>query len=175
MMIATGRLHLRPFAQADAARVEHLAGDAAVAAMTGNIPHPYPPGVAAEWIARTGKLIEAKSLAQCAVIDKESDALIGCVSLRRERPASQEAELAYWIGVPYWGRGFATEACRALVSDVSPRWDLSLVWAGVRPENHRSIRVLQKLGMNRDGEVEVHRGGENQPVRLKRYVIAMSQ
>jgi ribosomal-protein-alanine N-acetyltransferase len=168
----TERLRLRPFRPVDAGRVEHLVGDAAVAAMTA-IPHPYPPGTAAEWIARTGKLIEAKSLAQCAVIAEESGVLIGCVSLRREGPTAQVGELAYWIGASYWGQGFATEACRALLSDVSRRWGLSLLWAGVLAENQRSIRVLQKIGMNRDGEVT--RGEGKDPVRLLRYVRGLSR
>ena len=172
-LIQTDRLVLRRFDLADAARVEALAGDEAIARMTGNIPHPYPRGAAKGWIEHTQPMIRAGVLAQAAVTRKGSDDLIGCASLKRETTSDDQAELAYWIGVPFWGSGLATEACRALVADVAGRWKLRRVWAGVLPINQRSARVLQKLGMTPDGEYEVERRQER--VRLLRFAKSVGE
>jgi hypothetical protein len=69
-MIATERLLLRTLADDDASQVENLMREKAVAAMTGNIPHPYPSGAAIGWIIYTRGLISAGLIAQRAVLFK---------------------------------------------------------------------------------------------------------
>jgi ribosomal-protein-alanine N-acetyltransferase len=115
--------------------------------MTGNIPHPYPKGGAVQWIEGTRPAVLRGMLAQFAVVESRSGELIGCMSLKRSEPQLAEAELAYWIGKPFWGQGYATEAAAAAIEHVRSAWCIVSLWAGVLPNNHRSARVLAKLGM----------------------------
>ena len=85
-----------------------LAGDYDVASMTGTIPHPYSEEMAAEWIA---SVLAGEEGVVFAIM--RSGALIGCTGYRAFGP--DHAELGYWIGKPYWGMGYATEAVRALI------------------------------------------------------------
>jgi [ribosomal protein S5]-alanine N-acetyltransferase len=168
-VIVTSRLSLRPFETGDGPRVELLAGNPDVASMTGNIPHPYPKGGAAQWIEATRPAILRGMLAQFAVVETRNGELIGCVSLKRSELQLAEAELAYWIGKPFWGRGYGTEAAMAAVEHVRASWGILSLWAGVLPHNQRSARVLGKLGMAADGDYEVSRPGRDAPIRLLRF------
>ena len=93
----------------DAGRISLLAGDIDVASMTGTIPHPYSEQMAAEWI---GSALAGEEGVVFAIV--RSGALIGCTGYRAF--GEDHAELGYWIGKPYWGMGYATEAVRALIS-----------------------------------------------------------
>jgi RimJ/RimL family protein N-acetyltransferase len=71
--------------------------------------------------------------------------VVGCIGLKNIDLVSRKANLGYWIGEQYWGRGIATE-CVALVIDYAFSSDLELkeISAYVFPENKASIRVLEK-------------------------------
>lgn len=157
--IETDRLLLRPFVFRDAERVRRLAGDPAVALMTDRIPHPYDEGLAEAWIATHAELVASRrSLPFC--IELEEEGLIGAVGLELE-PDHRRAELGYWIGRPYWGVGYATEACRSVVSYGFREMGLRRIYGRHLAENHASGRVLEKVGMVREGLLrrhEMHRG-----------------
>ena len=161
-------LALRRFADRDAERVTTLAGDVEVARMTGNIPHPYPEGEAAAWFVRT-RAMEVDGLLIVRAVEVGADGVVGCVSLKRRAPGLREAEIAYWIGRPFWGRGLATEACRALIEIGVSNWKLDTVWGGILPDNARSQRVLTKLGMTREGRYQVQRPGRQGAIDLLRF------
>jgi [ribosomal protein S5]-alanine N-acetyltransferase len=72
-------------------------------------------------------------LAQFAVVESRSGELIGCMSLKRSEPQLAEGELAYWIGKPFWGQGYATEAAAAAIEHVRSSWGIVSLWAGVLP------------------------------------------
>jgi [ribosomal protein S5]-alanine N-acetyltransferase len=168
-VIVSSRLSLRRFDPEDGPRVELLAGESDVASMSGNIPYPYPKGGAVQWIESTRPAILRGLLAQFAVIESRSGELIGCVSLKRTESQLTEAELAYWIGKPFWGQGYGTEAATAAVEYVRSSWGILSLWAGLLPHNQRSARVLAKLGMAADGEYEASRLGSEAPVHLLRF------
>ena len=113
--LETARLLLRPFTLADAPTVERLAGAYEVAHTTQNIPHPYPAGAAEEWIATHPDNFSAGSMVTFAIILREQAELCGATSLRITQ-RQHHAELGYWLGVPYWNRGYTTEAAMALLS-----------------------------------------------------------
>jgi [ribosomal protein S5]-alanine N-acetyltransferase len=148
--LETPRLVLRPFVAADAAAVQALAGARAVAETTLHIPHPYPDGAAESWIATHAPAWAAGTLATYAVVDAADGTLRGAVGLTIA-PAHARAELGYWIGVPWWGRGLATEAARALVDFGFARLALHRVQARHLTRNPASGRVMQKLGMRFEG------------------------
>jgi RimJ/RimL family protein N-acetyltransferase len=86
----------------------------------------------------------------------EADAqLAGAIGLVIDR-ANDRAELGYWIGVPFWGRGYATEAGRAIVRFAFEEQALHRVFAQVFTRNPASARVLQKIGMRYEGILRQH-------------------
>jgi [ribosomal protein S5]-alanine N-acetyltransferase len=148
-MLRTERLILRPFVVADAPEVQRLAGVREVALNTINIPYPYPDGAAEAWIAKHGNGPE-----MTFAIEHE-DQLIGAVGLVVDR-MHDRAELGYWIGVPFWGRGFATEAAGEMVRYGFAEQSLHKIVAHVFSRNEPSARVLRKIGMSREGTLRQH-------------------
>ncbi len=144
--LETPRLTLRPFRLDDAPAVQELAGAAEVADTTMNIPHPYPPGAAEAWIASHPAQWEAGGLATFAVVARDIDSLVGAIGLVLA-PQHSRAEVGYWIGVPYWNRGFATEAGRALFDFAFGPLALHRIEGRHFTRNAPSGRVMQKLGM----------------------------
>lgn len=142
---------LRPFDPTDAAAVQRLAGAAAVADTALNIPHPYPDGVAEAWIASQASAW-ARRTGACFAITEDGE-LRGAISFSLNLQ-NQLAELGYWIGEAYWGRGLATEAARAVVDFAFEVCSVNRVQALHFARNPASGRVLEKVGMVREG---VHR------------------
>ncbi len=148
--LRTARLVLRPFTQADAPHVRRLADDAEIAANTLTIPHPYPEGAAETWIATHAPGVAQGIKAVFAITDAASGELLGAIGLEIE-PAHDRAELGYWIGRPFWGRGIATEAAREVLAYAFSNLGLARVLARHFPHNPASGQVLQKLGMRHEG------------------------
>ena len=149
-VLETARLVLRPFALTDAADVCRLAGEFAVADTTLLIPHPYPESAAEEWIATHAPKFASGEQVTCAITLRADGALIGGIGLGVVR-AHARAALGYWTGVPYWGCGYCTEAARALVGYGFTVLGLERIEAEHFARNPASGRVMQKLGMRREG------------------------
>lgn len=153
--IETDRLRLRPFTPADAPTVKRLAGEREIAATTINIPYPYEDGMAESWIAGHADLWQRGAGVVCAVETREHCRLVGASGLRIEAD-HRRAELGYWVGRQWWGRGYATEAARALVAFAFDRLGLQRIFARHFASNPASGRVLQKIGMRREGVLRRH-------------------
>lgn len=151
-MINTARLTLRRFTAADAANVQRLAGAREVAQGTLLIPHPYPDGAAEAWIAAQREKLEKGDHSFAIEADGQ---LAGAIGLHIERE-HQRAEIGYWIGVPFWGRGYATEAARAVVQFGFETQSLNRVFAFHFAHNPASGRVLAKIGMRHEGTLRQH-------------------
>jgi RimJ/RimL family protein N-acetyltransferase len=149
----TARLTLRPFEQADAPAVQKLAGAWEVADTTLHIPHPYPDGGAEAWIATHAETWTNGSGLTYAITDRSDGTVIGAIGLTIA-PQHARAELGYWMGVPYWNRGFCTEAGMAVVELAFVRLGLHRVQSRHLTRNPASGRVMQKLGMQLEG---IHR------------------
>lgn len=147
--IGTPRLQLRPYALADARVLQQLAGDRRVADTTARLPHPYPDGAAEAWIGTHAENWTRRDELALAVT-LHSGELVGSIGLvfSAERDA---AELGYWIGVPFWGRGFATEAAAAVVGYGFRTLGLQRVHAHHFARNPASGRVMLKIGMHQEG------------------------
>jgi [ribosomal protein S5]-alanine N-acetyltransferase len=150
--LTTPRLVLRPFAHADAPAVQELLSDAEIAAGTLRIPHPYPAGAAAEWIAGLASKWAEGRFAAWALADAESDQLRGAISLRLS-PAHRRAEVGYWVARAAWGQGYATEAVRAMIAYGFDVLHLHRVEGHCYTENPASARVMQRAGMRHEGRV----------------------
>ncbi len=154
-VLGSERLILRPFRLQDAPRVEELAGDRAIADTTLNIPHPYPPGAAREWIKGHAPSYRKGEGVIYAVVLRPSGELIGAVGLGLELRFNR-AELGYWIGKPYWGQGYATEAAALLLDFGFRTLGLQRIMATHLTRNPASGRVMQKLGMTYEGCLRQH-------------------
>jgi ribosomal-protein-alanine N-acetyltransferase len=154
-ILETERLLLRPFTKADADDVQRLAGDRAIAATTLSIPHPYEDGMAEAWIAGQREVIERGESTPFAIERKCDGALIGSINLM-DIQAGHQAEFGYWVGVPYWNRGYCTEAAEAMLDFAFAKLGLVRVHARHLSRNPASGRVMQKLGMHHEGTRRHH-------------------
>jgi RimJ/RimL family protein N-acetyltransferase len=129
----------------DAREIGLLAGDYEVASMTGTIPHPYTERMASDWLA---SVLDGEEGVVFAI--ERSGALIGCTGYRAFAP--DHAELGYWIGKPYWGMGYATEAVRALVQYAFAHDGFAYLTVGHFSDNPASARVIAKTGFTKAGK-----------------------
>jgi RimJ/RimL family protein N-acetyltransferase len=146
----TKRLLLQPFDESDAAAVQRLAGDRAIADTTLNIPHPYEDGMAEHWIGQRAEQFHAGTHTVLAIVERDTEQLVGAIGLTIDS-AYRKAELGYWVGVPYWNRGYATEAARAILEYGFRNLDLNRIAAQHLARNPASGRVMEKIGMSREG------------------------
>jgi [ribosomal protein S5]-alanine N-acetyltransferase len=151
----TPRLRLRPFRASDAPDVQRLAGEREIAANTMLIPHPYEDGVAETWIETHGSRFAAGTSLTLAIELRESNILVGAIGLEFQE-SDRNAELGYWIGRPFWNRGFCTEAARAMLSYGFRERDLYRIHAKHYRRNFSSGRVMEKIGMRREGLLRGH-------------------
>ncbi|MFN9214074.1 MAG: GNAT family N-acetyltransferase [Gemmatimonadota bacterium] len=151
---------LAPISPEHAPTVQRLASDPAVTATT-NLPEPYPDGGAAAWIAYAAPRHAAGLEYVFAILAPTAPTVGGngpevlgvCGLVMPERPpadapagADGVAEMGYWLGAEYWGRGYATAACRALAAFAFAHTTISAIDAFPLAENRASCRVLEKLG-----------------------------
>ena len=153
--LQTERLVLRPFELVDGEDLRRLAGDRAIADTTLLIPHPYEVGMAEEWILAHPLRFEAGQQAIFAVVLRETGQLVGSLGLEIDSKF-QRAELGYWIGKPYWGNGYCTEASRAILKYGFSTLNLHRIHAHHFKRNPASGRVLRKLGMKPEGCLREH-------------------
>ncbi len=143
-VLETKRLALRAPRLEDAKTVATLANDRRIAENTARIPHPY-------------KMSDAESFIKGAntdggeavfLITLRDKTVIGACGIVPQEPA---AELGYWLGVPYWGNGYATEALHAVIDYAFTDLAHTALQAGARVTNPASRRVLEKCGFQWTG------------------------
>ncbi len=154
MILQTERLILRRWEETDAEECYKYAKDPTV-------------GPAAGWPAHTSvensRQIIKDILAApetYAIVLKETGLPIGSIGLHHNDLAKDEdeAELGYWIGVPYWGQGLVPEAAKEVLRHAFEDLKLARVWCGYYDGNIKSKRVQEKLGF------KYQRTNENVPV-----------
>ena len=147
--LTTERLILRPCVAGDAEAIQRLVSNIEIARNTLSIPHPYPDGGAAEWIAKHAERYEKSEEVEFGIVIRDDDDLVGVIGLLPKK--HDRAEIGYWIGQPYWGRGYATEAARAVIGFAFGGMRLNRVEAAHFSRNPASGRVMQKAGMQYEG------------------------
>ena len=167
-VLETERLVLRRPTLADVKAIAHLANDRRIADNTRRLPHPYTPQHAVEFVR------SLKDEIRNTVFLIETDAApVGVVGVDWRHPDAPE--LGYWLGVDYWGRGYGTEAARAVIDFTFEEFDIDTLFSGARVTNPASRNILEKCGFQWSG-VELHRFaalGSSTPVdcfRLSRGV-----
>lgn len=142
-VLKTARLVLRAPVRSDVPAMAALAGDRRVAENTARIPHPYS---AADGLAAIAAINQTGGETVFAIeLDGE---LIGLCGLD---PRPDGGELGYWLGVPFWGRGYATEAAHAVIDYAFVELGHDVLQSGARVSNPASRRVLEKCGFQWSG------------------------
>ena len=172
--LQTRRLLLRAFSLADASRVRRLADDSAVASTTIHIPHPYADDMAEQWIQTQQERYEKGHEVCFAVVLRSRNLLIGTIGLRLNLRHSR-AELGYWIGKPYWNRGYASEAADAVLGYGFETLGLHRICAYHFRRNPASGRVLQKIGMTHEATLRQHTSKWGRFEDLEGYGILRSE
>jgi len=149
--IQTARLTLRPFRPEDEPALQALAGDRAIADTTISVPHPFTSEHAHAWIAEHGQADSSSLDRYFAVTLRSEGTLVGVIALRDIDWEHAQAELSFWIGRAYWGRGFASEAAAAALRFGFEKLHLNRVTAYHMVRNAASRRVLTRLGFQGEG------------------------
>lgn len=145
MILQTERLILRPWTDSDAASLFTYAGDPAVGPAAGWPPHKDE----AESLHIIQKVFNSP---ECyAICEKDSGLAIGAIELKvGERTdmtdRTDECELGYWLGRPFWGRGYMPEAVSAILRHGFIDLGMRTVWCGYYDGNEKSRRVQEKAG-----------------------------
>jgi RimJ/RimL family protein N-acetyltransferase len=143
-VLETKRLVLRAPRLEDAKAIAAIANDRRIAENTARIPHPYRQSDAETWISGTN--IEPGE--ETYVITQNGAIIGGCGFDLRDGPAP---EIGYWLGAKHWGKGYATEAVRALIDHAFTDLELPALQSSVRVTNPQSRRVLEKCGFQWTG------------------------
>ena len=163
--IRTDRLILRAPQAGDVAAITRLCGDYAVASMTTRMPHPYAESDARHFVQQVGR--QDLSRERTFVIELPGEGAIGCLGFHKAGGAA--LEFGYWIGRPYWGQGFATEAGAGALHWASEDWGRRAIASGHFADNPASANVLIKSGFLYTGEVQPRRclaRGQIAPTRM---------
>ena len=168
--LQTERLTLRPFTLNDAPEVQRLVGDPAIAATTLNIPHPYEDGMAEEWISTHLPRFKQGNGVRFAITLQQTKALLGSIGLTIVRRYNR-AELGYWVGKPYWGKGYGTEAAKATIAYGFSQLNLNRIFAYYLTRNPASGRIMEKAGMRYEGLLRQHVFKDDVYEDLKLYAI----
>jgi RimJ/RimL family protein N-acetyltransferase len=148
-VLETKRLAMRAPRLKDAKSVATLANDRRIAENVARIPHPYHVSDADNFISGANKAGGEAAF----LITLRDETVIGACGLMLQELKVQEQtpELGYWLGVPHWGKGYATEALHAVIDYAFTDLGYEALQAGARVTNPASRRVLEKCGFQWTG------------------------
>ena len=159
MVFETERLFLRPWKKEDDNRVYELAKDPHVGPPCGWTPHK--------------NLKESKAVLRDILINdytfalvlKDTQEVVGNISIMpysesRFAQNDKQAEVGFWLGYPYWGKGYMAEACTRIITYGMEELKLEKIWCAHEVKNHNSMRVQQKCGFIFDHDETVSSKGE---------------
>lgn len=141
---------LRAWRGADAESLARYANNERVwRNMSEAFPHPYTLELAREWVERGHVNFGGDNWA----IAWQDEAVGGCGLHQGAGGDRCNAEIGYWLGEPFWGRGVVTQVVRVLTGQAFARPDVMRVFAPVHAGNAGSMRVLEKNGFFREAEL----------------------
>lgn len=152
--IETERLILSELKAADVPLITHYADNKKIADNTLNLPHPYFEEDAVFWINMANTGIRSGTHHIFAIRLKNGE-FIGGTGLTIEQ-THKRAEIGYWIAEPFWNKGYATEAARALIQYGFEQLKLHKITCSHFAHNPASGRVIEKSGFTKEGELKEH-------------------
>jgi [ribosomal protein S5]-alanine N-acetyltransferase len=147
-IVHAGPATLRPWAATDVEALVRYANNRKIwANVRDRFPHPYTPADAEQWTAYASKKVPLTDLA----IEVEGEAAGGIGIILRDDVERCGAEIGYWLGEPFWGRGIATASVRAMTEYAFTEFPhLVRLFALTYEDNLASQRVLEKAGFVRE-------------------------
>lgn len=171
MFARTERLTLRPAWPEDAPALAAAIGQEAVARMLSRVPFPYAEADAETWIALPRGAHEPRFVIMAQ--DHGQPVLIGGIAITTE---ADGAELGYWLTPAAWGRGYATEAGRAVLAMARHALPIARLHAWHFADNPASGKVLRKLGFRPTGEVRSrHSRARTAPAASIGYALELDE
>jgi RimJ/RimL family protein N-acetyltransferase len=168
--LATARLLLRPLAMADAPRLAELGDDFEVARMLTSCPYPYTLADA-EALIRRGRDADRADEVMFA-IELPGEGPIGTIGFDPDGVLARE--VGYWIGRPYWSRGYVSEALAASLRWVVGAWGRRCVTARHFVDNPASAAILQRAGFLYTGRTEWRHCVSRGEAVLNRWMVWLS-
>ncbi|MGE8555105.1 MAG: GNAT family N-acetyltransferase [Chryseobacterium jejuense] len=136
--------------------------------LTSNIPYPYTEDDAKFWLKMSKDAFENKTGFTFGIRNKEEQ-LIGAIGLHDRD--DDKAELGYWIGIPYWNKGYVTEAAKAIVNFGFEELELNKIYATHLIHNPASGKIMEKIGMEKEALLKQHVKHDNEYFDLVMYSI----
>ena len=148
MLLDLGDLRVRPWRKADLDALLRYANNAKIASnLRDQFPHPYTRRDASDYL----NYVRAMDVPTAFAVEYGGEAVGGIGFRLGADIARLSAEMGYWLGEPYWGRGLMTRAVRAASDRALDEYKLTRIFALVFSHNVGSIRVLEKAGFAREG------------------------
>lgn len=148
-LLQTERLVLRTLRVSDAQRYSEFASDWDIAKMTGSLPYPIPL-ISAEIKIEMLLSRRRRGYAFPYAITENGEDMIGVMDVFK-RDNQDDFELGYWVARDYWGKGYAPEAAKAIMTEAQRSFGVTRFVAGVFADNPASMRVLEKIGFKSTG------------------------
>jgi RimJ/RimL family protein N-acetyltransferase len=150
LVLETERLTLRAPRLEDATAIATLANDRRIAENMLRVPHPYALADARAFLSSADATDdEITFLITSRSPGLSRDTVIGACGIAKLD--GKQPEIGYWLGVPFWGQGYATEAARAVIDHAFGDLGYDLLLGGARVSNPASRRVLEKCGFQWTG------------------------
>lgn len=150
-VLETPRLRLRPLELSDTSAIQKAAGAREIADTMISLPHPYPVGEAARYIARQQAEREVGRSATFTIEQKTEGWFCGLIEVRDIDREHSQGELSFWLTVEVWGRGFMSEVIQAVVRYGFEGLGLNRLYGYHMLRNPASGRVLGKIGFQQEG------------------------
>ncbi|MEE6125764.1 GNAT family N-acetyltransferase [Chryseobacterium arthrosphaerae] len=167
-IIETERLILSQLEEKDIPFITEYLQHRIYSDLTSNIPYPYTENDAIFWLKMSKEAFENKSGYTFGIRNKEEE-LIGAIGLHDRD--DDKAELGYWIGIPYWNKGYVTEAARAIVDFGFKELGLNKIYATHFFHNPASGKIMEKIGMEKEAVLKQHVKKDEEYFDLAMYSI----
>ncbi|HZR39312.1 MAG TPA: GNAT family N-acetyltransferase [Ktedonobacteraceae bacterium] len=157
MRITTSRLYLREFEMVDLPAVHQYESDPEVVRYVSYGPYTEEECCKDLAFHVAHQSEQPRTFFHLAIILRSEDHLIGWCGLQITNRQLREAEIGYALHRHYWGKGYMTEAAQAMLEYGFARHNLHRIFGTCHPENHASVRVMQKIGMRMEGHLRENR------------------
>ncbi|MCL1679685.1 GNAT family N-acetyltransferase [Elizabethkingia miricola] len=168
LKIETERLILSPLKESDIPLITEYLQEKIISDNTSHIPYPYSESDARTWIKMSDDALTAKTGYTFAIREKEGK-IIGAIGLHDR--GDDKAELGYWIAVPFWNKGYATEAASAILNFGIKELKFHKIYATHFIHNPASGKIMEKIGMQKEAVLKDHIKKEGQYLDIQMYSL----
>ena len=166
--IETERLILSPLKESDIPLITEYLQEKIISDNTSHIPYPYSEPDARTWLKMSNDALTAKTGYTFAIREKEGK-IIGAIGLHDR--GDDKAELGYWIAVPFWNKGYATEAASAILNFGIKELKFHKIYATHFIHNPASGKIMEKIGMQKEAILKHHMKKEEQYLDIQMYSL----